>query len=324
MPSISGRASGSGSASGEGRGASGNGGARDASASGASASGAEKGSGRGSSNSDLTDGPASGAENGSSGQQRGGGERGGHRSSEGAQGDGSEQGGAPPEERGDPQQASATGSSENKTAREESSEPEPSVEPPQPPVPEEEEEMPEVEEIDNEIDLSDVLETLALLLGATLLVMCFAALLKRLHRHWRTRASLSEEELEPVEGAEALIEELRARAGTRTAEELASSLRYDEAIHALLLRAIVRTLRANPELRSPSLTSREILDRARLSSSQHDALATLVQSAELCVFARRAASEAMYRACVVAEKELSMMAEERAFHAERGDEEVSS
>lgn len=178
--------------------------------------------------------------------------------------------------------------------------------PPEPPpeIPEqaEPEEMPEVEQ-DKELDILEVLKTLGLLLGITLLVIFLAAMFKGLRRRMRAKPGVDGEE--EVEGAEALIEELRERTGSRPAEAWAVDLRYEEAIHALLLRAIIRTLRANPQLRSPSLTSREILERAQLSTGQHAALSTLVHAAELCIFARREASEAMYRACLSAEQELA-------------------
>lgn len=194
----------------------------------------------------------------------------------------------------------------------------PPVEPP--PPEEEEEEMPEVEEVDEEIDLMEMLKTLGFMLAITLLVMVLAALFKGLRRWLRNRGAPEEGEEEQIEGAEALIEELRERAGTHSAESWATQLRYEEAIHALLLRAIIRTLKANPQLRSPSLTSREILERAQLSTTQHAALSTLVHSAELCIFARRAASEAMYRACVLAEQELASSLHVGSGESMRGEE----
>ena len=169
-------------------------------------------------------------------------------------------------------------------------------------------EIPEVERRAPPLQLEQVARALIIVLGVVLLMFALAwigrGVLRRLEAR---RAGLSGSEQDDgvsKQGGEQLIEELRERVGDRSAEQWASEERYEEAIHALLFGAIKRALADHPELNSPSLTSRELLAQVRYGAEAHAALTTLVNAAELCVFARRRANQAMYQACQRADEAL--------------------
>lgn len=175
------------------------------------------------------------------------------------------------------------------------------VEPPPEPPTVEDEVMPEVEPEEEPPSFSQLVQTVLLVLGVVLLVVLLALALRAIMRHMNAKHGDVHHEIEEdIEGAEELMQELQQRTGGRSHDDWAQEMRYEEAIHALLLSALKTTLRHQRDLAAPSITSREILRGAELDTTQHAALETLVRAAELCVFARREGTEAMYKACVQA------------------------
>lgn len=81
-----------------------------------------------------------------------------------------------------------------------------------------------------------------------------------------------------------------------SAEALAARGRHGEAIHALLLETL-SALSRGARL-APSLTSREIVERARLPGRAREALAGLVVAVELSRFGGAEPGEGEYRACL--------------------------
>ncbi len=167
--------------------------------------------------------------------------------------------------------------------------------------------MPEVEPEEEPPSFGELMQTLLVVLAVVFLVVMLAlmirAVMRRVERKQSDREQLGDDE--EIEGAEELLSELELRTGGRSHNDWAEQMCYEEAIHALLLSALKSTLRHNRDLSAPSLTSREILRGANLDTSGHAALDTLVRAAELCVFARREGTEAMYKACVSAHATLS-------------------
>ena len=94
-----------------------------------------------------------------------------------------------------------------------------------------------------------------------------------------------------------MLESLREKTDGREHSVLAEELRYEEAIHALLLSALTEILAKQPELNTPSLTSRRILEGVDFDEATRQELQVLIQAVELCIFAKRDATEAMYRRC---------------------------
>lgn len=83
---------------------------------------------------------------------------------------------------------------------------------------------------------------------------------------------------------------------TAPAEALAAAGLYSEAIHALLLDTLGALSRAAHL--APSLTSREIVSRARLAPAARDALSALVAAVEVSHFGGVESGEQDYRACL--------------------------
>ncbi|MGB8932021.1 MAG: DUF4129 domain-containing protein [Anaeromyxobacteraceae bacterium] len=81
-----------------------------------------------------------------------------------------------------------------------------------------------------------------------------------------------------------------------SAEALAAAGRWAEAIHALLLETLSALARAARI--TPSLTSREIVERVRLPREAREALSGLVFAVEVSRFGGAAAREDDYRACL--------------------------
>lgn len=152
-----------------------------------------------------------------------------------------------------------------------------------------------------------------------LLVLVGAAVWRAFSR----RRSQVEATLEPVELESELLDELRARTDGRAHHELAAEQSYEQAIHALLLQALTELMQRQSALDAPSTTSREVLARATLSAQEHKALETLVRAVELCLFARREASEAMYRACLEAYTILHASSQRAMVRPEARSEEVA-
>jgi hypothetical protein len=83
---------------------------------------------------------------------------------------------------------------------------------------------------------------------------------------------------------------------TASAEALAAEGRWADAIHALLLETLEALSRA--ARLAPSLTSREIVERASLPGPARDALTGLVLAVEISRFGGADADENDYRACL--------------------------
>jgi len=81
-----------------------------------------------------------------------------------------------------------------------------------------------------------------------------------------------------------------------SAEALAAEGRWAEAIHALLLETLEALSRA--ARLTPSLTSREIVERVPLPARARDALEGLVLAVEVSRFGGAPAAEPEYRACL--------------------------
>lgn len=80
------------------------------------------------------------------------------------------------------------------------------------------------------------------------------------------------------------------------AESLAKQGLFGEAIHALLLNAMVQLHQRQSAIRK-SFTSREVLRSARLGETAKQALAHLIQAVELAYFGGRETDSATYHAC---------------------------
>lgn len=81
------------------------------------------------------------------------------------------------------------------------------------------------------------------------------------------------------------------------AEALAQQDRFDEAIHALLLRTVEALERTLPTGLPRSLTSREILALVSMNESARVAFSELVRAVELSYFGSQVPGPAEYRAC---------------------------
>lgn len=81
-------------------------------------------------------------------------------------------------------------------------------------------------------------------------------------------------------------------------EDLARVGRFAEAIHLLLLHLFAALQRRPATAPAPAHTGREVLERTRLASQAHDALAVLVTAAEKVHFGGREASREDYDACL--------------------------
>jgi hypothetical protein len=88
-----------------------------------------------------------------------------------------------------------------------------------------------------------------------------------------------------------------AAAVMREADELARAGLYGEAMHRLLLKSLADIRRRLGLSFSDSLTSREILGRARLPANGNEALRDIVLRVELSYFGERPAGPADYEAC---------------------------
>ena len=122
-----------------------------------------------------------------------------------------------------------------------------------------------------------------------------------LWRRWRDREQEEtppEPEPQPIE----LLESLREKTGEMSPQSLAAELRYEDAIHAMLLELITYVISTDTSLVQPSLTSRELLTQAshnaELRAQSVEALGVLVNNVELCIFGRRPATQAMYETCL--------------------------
>ena len=107
--------------------------------------------------------------------------------------------------------------------------------------------------------------------------------------------SRPDKKADPSTSADEALRTVRSHAPSRPHQDLAGEQHYGEAIHALLLSAFTRLVENHPELRVPSLTSREIMHRVRLDDDARESLRFLVRAVELIVFAGRPASEDLYR-----------------------------
>jgi hypothetical protein len=139
-----------------------------------------------------------------------------------------------------------------------------------------------------------------------LILLLLAFLAKRVNR--AGGSSLTQGEDEPPAESE-LLESLREKTDGRAHDRLAEELRYEEAIHALLLSALTGILAKQPELDTPSLTSRKILRDVILEEETRHELEILIQAVELCIFAKREASATMYERCVRANAAVSKAVE---------------
>lgn len=99
-----------------------------------------------------------------------------------------------------------------------------------------------------------------------------------------------------AQAVEEPIAPIPERALLTDADRLAAAGRFAEAVHALLMRTIEALARRIPVPRA--LTSREILDRARLPTEARQAFAELVAAVELTRFGGRGADAADYARCV--------------------------
>ena len=81
------------------------------------------------------------------------------------------------------------------------------------------------------------------------------------------------------------------------ADELAAAGRFVEAMHVLLLQGLAAIRAGLDEEFADSLTSREILRRARLSDPGHASLRDIVNRVELTYFGQYPAALADYQAC---------------------------
>lgn len=99
-----------------------------------------------------------------------------------------------------------------------------------------------------------------------------------------------------------------ARPALTKVDELARMGDFGAAIHQLLLCALDELGSRASSARAPSLTAREVLDRARPTESARSALAMIVAEAERVHFGGRAAGKAEYERC---------LAEFRRFQEER-------
>lgn len=88
-------------------------------------------------------------------------------------------------------------------------------------------------------------------------------------------------------------------------EELARGGRFGEAVHALLLAALVALSRQRSEPLPASLTSREVLAASGLTVAPRGALAELVHGVERFVFAGQALDAADWERCRAAFRRLS-------------------
>lgn len=82
------------------------------------------------------------------------------------------------------------------------------------------------------------------------------------------------------------------------AQRLVAEKRFAEAIHALLLAAIERLKRIRKTEMPDSLTSREVLRRAGLTGSAHQALSRLVARVEIVQFGGAEAAREDYQECL--------------------------
>ena len=164
-----------------------------------------------------------------------------------------------------------------------------------PPKPTAAEPIPDPEE-QAEQDASSILKILGILVAGVCLILFMVFFVKRIKE--RAGGSQAEDEAsESEEPAGELLEELRALSEDREHGELAQEMRYDRAIHALLLSALTRVLVQQRELNAPSMTSRSILKGVHLDEASKRELELLIQGVELCVFARREATAPMYERC---------------------------
>lgn len=126
--------------------------------------------------------------------------------------------------------------------------------------------------------------------------IALALLLLWLIREWRryTRDASVESEEESVEVAE---RKRRRAEGVETARGLAGQGRYAEAVHTLLLLAVVELAERAGWEPPESLTSREILARAPVPTTARGALGELVSVVEISHFGRRPVSAGDYRRC---------------------------
>jgi hypothetical protein len=135
------------------------------------------------------------------------------------------------------------------------------------------------------------------IVGVALLAALLVGLIVWLARRVRERAAAS---AQAAASPNAVLEELAVRAGDAPPSTLAEQGRWAEAIHALLWEALRGVLAREAELGQPSLTARAICARAALGEAARGALATLVQAAELCVFAGEQADQQLYLRCAAA------------------------
>jgi hypothetical protein len=131
------------------------------------------------------------------------------------------------------------------------------------------------------------LQVLAWALLAAVVIACIVALVRRLGGY---QADVAIAEPKAPDGPPA--DAGKAAVAPDEAGGLAAAGRHAEAIHALLMAAMTRL--AGRVTLAGSLTSREVLDRARLADAPREALGALVDAVELTVFGGRAAGAAEY------------------------------
>ena len=97
-----------------------------------------------------------------------------------------------------------------------------------------------------------------------------------------------------------------ARAWLREADRLAGEGRYAEAIHYLLFHSIEDIARRRPQLRRPSLTSRELASTSLLPATVRPLFAGIATLVETSLFGGRPVADAEWRTARAAYAELAL------------------
>jgi hypothetical protein len=137
---------------------------------------------------------------------------------------------------------------------------------------------------------------LAYILGIILLAVVLNPVIRSVYE--RLRKPKEEELEEPDSESEKSLVSKDALAKVReSAESLAAAGRYGEAAHALLLQTIELLKSAKKVILAPSLTSREIAAKLRLSNRQAGCLGLLIGKVEPAWFGLKPAAESDYLEC---------------------------
>lgn len=135
------------------------------------------------------------------------------------------------------------------------------------------------------LNLPDVILIAVLTLCAGILVYTALRLRRRGADPWDMRAG------------EADAAHAHAQANLQRAEDFAAAGDYMEAMHELLLQCVADVRAARAGRLDESLTSREILQRAKLPPSGEDALADIISRVEWTYFGRRPADMLHWQEC---------------------------